>query len=161
MQQANKALWSALKRVARPEKPLDMLAAVWPVVLGPRLAAHTRPVAWNKGCVTIEASEPEWQKHVQDMTAEVRRQINRWWGTELVVEVRLAPVKRAKTPAKPQVAGAGTSSPAESPARVMAESKLRAAVAELEPSLRGIADDELRDLITRVAAKYLAGKEKK
>jgi hypothetical protein len=42
-----------------------------------------------------------------------------------------------------------------------AESKLQSALKELEPSLRGIADEELRDLITRVATKYLAGREMK
>jgi hypothetical protein len=169
MEPANKALWHALRRVARPEKPLDLLKAVWPVVLGPRLASHTRPVAWHKGSVTIEAPEPEWREQVEHMTGEIRKQINRWWGTEMVHEVRIASGKRghpatasaARSDAKSASSDASATPHASTGGGSDAESKLQAALKELEPSLRGIADEDLRDLIARVASKYLAVRDKK
>jgi hypothetical protein len=173
MEPANKALWSALKRVARPERPLDLLRAIWSVVLGPRMAAHTRPVAWNKGTITIEAFEPEWRTQLEQMTGEIRKQINRWWGTELVHEVRISTGRRGAGSGATRAPGAasrgqgksGAAAPGELPAassdgdRAEAESKLQAALKDLEPSLRGIADEDLRDLIARVASKYLAGRQ--
>jgi hypothetical protein len=161
MEHAGKTLWTALRRVARPERPLDLLAAVWPVILGPRLAAHTQPVAWHKGVVTVDSPDAEWHAQLAGLAAEIRKQINRWWGTDVVTEVRVAPARRggfsgtASRRASKQAPRPASGKPES------AESKLDAALQDLEPALRGIKDDELRDLITRVACKYLAGKKTK
>ncbi len=152
MESAGKSLWSALQRVARPDKPLDLLVAVWPLMVGRRLADHTRPVAWSKGRVDVAVDQPEWQSQLESMGKDVQKQVNKWWGSELVREVRFIPEK-AKRPR-----------PAAEPvknARTPAEHKLSAALEELAPALKGIADADLRELVARVAGQYLAKQDKK
>ena len=163
MERAGKSLWSALRRVARPEKPLDLLVAVWPLMVGCRLSDHTRPIAWSKGRVDVAVDQPEWQSQLESMGKDVRKQVNKWWGSELVREVRFVPEK-AKRHASARAgqrsaAGPGKRSRSlaepEASSRTPAETKLGAALKELEPALRGIADADLRDLIARVAGQYL------
>ncbi len=159
MEQAGHSLWSALRRVARPEKPLDLLVAVWPLMVGKRLAGHTRPVAWSKGRVAVAVDEPEWHKELQGMSKDVRKQINRWWGSELVTEVRFVTDKskrQAPSEARKSSVGGLKARPHSGPEKsTPSENKLSAALKDLEPALRGIGDAELRDLISRVASKYL------
>jgi len=161
MEKADKALWRALRRVARPEQPLDLLAAVWPVMIGERMAAHTRPSAWHRGRVDIAVNDTHWLQQLEGLRDKVRKQINRWWGTELVREVRFVRERRARMaqPEKPAGSRGGTDAAVkEKPASdAAAESRLRAALKELEPALAGIRDEELRDLIARVASRYLSG----
>ena len=87
MERAGKAAWSALKRLANPERPIDFLAAVWPLVVGARMAEYTRPIAWDSGRLQVGVSDLEWQRQLERMTQTVRRRINAWWGSEIVEEV--------------------------------------------------------------------------
>lgn len=152
MERAGQSLWSALHRVARPEKPLDLLVAVWPLMVGRRLADHTRPVAWSKGRVDVAVDQPEWQSQLESMGKDVRTQVNKWWGSELVREVRFVPEKaRRPRPAEEKKASS----------RAPVENKLSAALKELEPALNRIADTDLRELVARVAGQYLARQAKK
>jgi hypothetical protein len=169
MERAGQSLWGALRRVARPEKPLDLLAAVWPLMVGRRLADHTRPCAWHKGCVDVAVDQPEWQSQLESMCKDVRVQINHWWGSELVREVRFVPEK-AKRQSSRRAGYVPVSDTGKDPRTVegqqarlgaLAEHKLRSALKELEPALRGIADADLRDLIARVAGQYLGRQGKK
>ncbi|MBI1750744.1 MAG: DUF721 domain-containing protein [Acidobacteria bacterium] len=168
MERAGQSLWSALRRVARPEKPLDLLVAVWPLMLGRRLASHTRPVAWVKGRVDVAVDEPEWQDQLESMGKDVRAQVNRWWGSELVREVRFVPEKAKRTASGRAGQGSAAArgkrlrlaAEPDASTRTPAENKLGAVLRELEPALKGIADAELRDLIARVAAQYLGKQEK-
>ncbi len=169
MERADKGLWSALRRVAQPEKPLDLLIAVWPLMVGRRLAAHTRPVSWNKGRVHVAVENPEWRRQLEGLGQDVQKQINRWWGTDLVHEVRFVLARSAsrstrdsrRASAERSEASRETGAQASSAANRAAADKLSAALKELEPALRGIADDELRDLIGKVAAQYLGKPSKK
>ena len=175
MERPANGLWLALRRVAKPERPLDLMLAVWPLMVGRRFATHTRPVAWNKGRVDVEVTNPDWRQELEGLSKSVRSQINRWWGTPLVREVRFLPAwrrtaRRARKPAAhPSAKRAGDHAAAGGPRSVSqappalgsAETKLSTALRQLEPVLSGIADEELRDLIGRVAAKYLAKPGKK
>ena len=161
MESAGKSLWSALRRVARPEKPLDLLAAVWPLMVGRRLADHTRPVAWSKGRVDVAVDEPQWQNQLDSMSKDVRSQINRWWGSELVTEVRFVPEKAKGSGIRKSKLEIRNSKVAPPAGHTHSENKLRATLKELEPALRGIADADLRDLIARVAGQYLGKQDKK
>jgi len=82
-----KRIWSDLKRVARPQTPLDLLVAVWPAMVGPRLAGHTRPVAWKKGRIEVSVRDQDWRKQLDRLAEQVRKRINAWWGAELVHRV--------------------------------------------------------------------------
>ena len=153
MERAGKSLWKALRRVARPERPLDLLIAVWPLMVGQRMASHTRPRSWRAGRVTVEVTDPEWQRQLEEMPEVLRKQINRWWGSNFVREVKFVRGKAESPPVPP--APARTQAASEK-----AEGKLGAALAEFEGQLSGVADEELRNLIGRVAARYLSGKDK-
>lgn len=168
MEHASQVLWSALRKVSRPERPLDLLRAMWPVLVGQRLAAHTRPVNWHKGRVDIEVTDPEWHRQLTHLKDDIRKQINRWWGTELVHEVKLIEVRAKKEP--------GRASGKKSKRRVVADAeenslltssapsatrKFQEKLHKLEAVLESVSDVELRELIAQVAQKYLAGGEKK
>jgi hypothetical protein len=168
MEHASKALWNALRRVARPERPLDLLAAMWPVLVGQRLAAHTRPVNWNKGRLDIAVSDPEWHQQLASLKGEIKRQVNRWWGTELVSEVRLLEVRANRKPSRE--AGRGKKAIKPGPSRESARTASAAKLASgefketlqaLEAVLARIPEAELRKLIEQVARKYLARGGKK
>jgi hypothetical protein len=163
MEHSSKALWRALRRVARPEEPLDLLRAVWPVMVGPRLAAHTRPVSWHRGRVDIAVGDENWRRELAWLTDEIRSQINRWWGTSLVREVRLVKARRGDVPPAPAAdksAGERRGAGGAETETAEAESRLSSALKSLEPALQGIRDEELRDLIARVATRYLRKQEK-
>jgi hypothetical protein len=160
MERAGQSLWSALRRVARPDKPLDLLVAVWPLMVGRRLASHTRPVAWSKGRVDVAVDEPEWKSQLESMGKDVRAQVNRWWGSELVREVRFVP-ERTSRPAAARGKRPQLVTETQASKRTPMENKLGAVLKELEPALKGIADTDLRELIARVAGQYLDKQAKK
>lgn len=157
MEHAGKAIFHALKRVAEEEKPLDFLAAVWPLVVGARMAEHTRPVAWQKGRVEIAVSDREWQKQLERMGTEVRQQINKWWGVPAVQEVSFVRARGTRSQER---------HPAKSEARLKSAAaadstiKVEVILKDFEESLAGIKDKNLRKLVSRVAQKYLEPQEK-
>jgi hypothetical protein len=158
MEHASKSVWAALRRIAKPEKPLDLLIAVWPLMVGARLAAHTRPAGWNGSRLDVGVEEGPWQAQVERLSKPIRAKVNAWWGGKLVREVRfVAPKrkKRAAAPPEPPVPAHGK------PAGTEVEDKLREVMKELEQPLAQISDEELRELIARVAASYLEKGETK
>jgi len=157
MERAGESLRAALRRLRRPEKPLDFLAAVWPVAVGRGLAAHTRPLACADGVLKIAVGERQWQEQLEPMAAEVQAKINTWWGGTLVREVRLVPGK-VDDPCEHWLGpvpgqASGSNNVAEG------EGKLTAAPLGLEGALAGIADTQLRELVGRVAAQYLGSRK--
>ena len=148
MHRAGKVVLAALRRAAGTEKPLDLLEALWPLIVGPRLAEHTRPVAWEKGWVEVAVGDRDWQEQLEHMPDALRSRINRWWGTEIVEEVTFTRSKVARKPApeskRPK---------AEKPTRLTSE------VRELKGELDSIRDPKLRELVGRVFRKYVAKKE--
>lgn len=159
MERAGKSLWAALRRVARPERPLDLLAAVWPLMVGQRLAGHTWPVNWKAGRVEVAVRGEEWRKQLEEMREQVRTQINKWWGSELVHEVSF--VRARHESSRERKGSPGGAGQRKRGASGSTEVKLGAALKELEAPLAGIADQELRTLIARVAARYLEKQGKK
>jgi hypothetical protein len=92
MERAREILGKALRRLKRPEQPLDWLVAVWPLVVGKRLAERTRPLACAAGVLEIGVEGAAWWEQLAEMTDSLRGQINRWWGGQLVRQVKLVPV---------------------------------------------------------------------
>lgn len=148
MERAGKAVLVALRRVAGSEQPLEFLTALWPLIVGARLAEHTRPVQWKKGSLQIAVSDSEWQQQLERMPDTLRSRINNWWGADVVEEVTFVRGKAGRqTTTKLKAKLAKTRPPKE------------AKVEELKEALGRIRDPELRNLVKRVAAKYLAGPE--
>lgn len=148
MERAGKAVLAALRRVAGSEQPLEFLTALWPLIVGARLAEHTRPVQWKKGSLQIAVSDSEWQQQLEQMPDTLRTRINKWWGADVVEEVTFVRGKAGRQP---------TTKPKAKPGKTRPPKEAR--VEELKEALGRIRDPELRNLVERVAAKYLAGEE--
>jgi len=159
MEHASKTVWAALRRIAKPEKPLDLLVAVWPLMVGTRLAAHTRPVGWNGARLDVGVDDGPWQAQLERLSRPIRAKVNSWWGGNLVREVRFVASKRKKR--SPGTLEAPSAPERGKPTDAAVEDRLRGVLKELEGPLAEISDDELRELIARVASRYLSKGEKK
>lgn len=148
MERAGKAVLAALRRVAGAEQPLDFLTALWPMIVGTRLAEHTRPIQWKKGMLQVAVGDREWQEQLERMPDALRARINQWWGAEVVDTLTFVRGKVARQPAaKPIRKRRKTWPPPE------------AKVEELKEALNRIRDPEFRALVERMAARYLADTE--
>lgn len=153
MEHAGKAVFAALRRVADQEKPLDLLAAVWPLVVGVRLAEQTRPVAWEKGWLQVAVSDLHWQEQLERMPHTLRDQINKWWGASVVQEVSFVRGKVAPQGSEARPSAARTKASKASGAKPEK-------VEEIEGALARIKDPTLRRVVARLAAQYLSKREK-
>jgi hypothetical protein len=130
---------------------------VWPLIVGVRRATHTAPIAWEEGRLEIAVREPEWQKQLGSMKVELRRQINQWWGQQVVREVALVRGS-VSTPREWELA-----QPRPRPASASRENSkapLASILKGLEGPLAEISDAELRGLLARFIERYLAGQGK-
>jgi predicted nucleic acid-binding Zn ribbon protein len=110
MDKAADLLGRVARRLRRPEAPIVWLASSWPRIVGRTVAAHTRPVRCQDGCLEIDADAKVWQRQLESMALDFCSQINRAWGSALVREVKFATAAN-------RCAGASGSAPAGSPAR--------------------------------------------
>ncbi len=81
MRQVREILPFAMRRLGRPERQLEWFAAVWPAVMGAKLAGHTWPLSWRDGDLEIGVSGAGWREQLEEMSCTLRREINRWWGS--------------------------------------------------------------------------------
>ena len=88
MQRAGEILGLAVKRLGKPEAAMAWLEAVWPVVVGKGMAAHTRPIRCANGALEVSAKSKDWLSQIEGMAGEFCNQINRAWGGTLVREVQ-------------------------------------------------------------------------
>jgi predicted nucleic acid-binding Zn ribbon protein len=96
MERAADFLGKALRRLDRPEAGLAWLSSSWSSIVGPALAAHTRPMRCIAGCLELAADGKAWQQQLEVMRRELCGRINQAWGASLVREVKfVAAAKRA------------------------------------------------------------------
>lgn len=88
MKKVGDFLGNALRGVKRPEAALAWLTASWSRLVGEKLAAHTRPVAYSSGILEVAADAREWKNQLDQMKKEFCDRINCAWGGNLVREVR-------------------------------------------------------------------------
>jgi predicted nucleic acid-binding Zn ribbon protein len=88
MERAGEFLARVVRRLERPEAALAWLTAAWPSVVGKPLAAHTKPVRCEQGCLEVATDGKAWQKQLDAMTREFCARINQAWGGNLVREVK-------------------------------------------------------------------------
>lgn len=70
-------------------RPIGRLAADWPSVVGPRLAAESAPVSLEGGILVVAASTGPWGAQARFLAEEIRRNANRALGSEDVRTVRV------------------------------------------------------------------------
>ena len=88
VERAGEFLGRVAQRLGKPEAAIAWLGAAWPSIVGGALAAHTRPIRCESGCLTIAADGKPWQKQLEGLKQEFCSGINRAWGRTLVREVR-------------------------------------------------------------------------
>jgi predicted nucleic acid-binding Zn ribbon protein len=88
VERAGEFLGQVARRLGKPEAAIAWLGAAWPSIVGSALAAHTRPVRCESGCLTIAADGKPWQKELENLKLEFCGGINRAWGGTLVREVK-------------------------------------------------------------------------
>jgi predicted nucleic acid-binding Zn ribbon protein len=76
---AGTALRSALWQVA-PKTPLAALQAVWPELVGERIAAVARPVSERTGVVTVDCSDSVWAQELDLMQAQLLERLRERLG---------------------------------------------------------------------------------
>jgi predicted nucleic acid-binding Zn ribbon protein len=90
VQHAGEILKGALGKLARREDALEWVQAVWPVVLGSRLAARAQPVAWQDGVLEVTVRSAAWRRELEEMAESLCAALNRAWGGQLVRGMRLS-----------------------------------------------------------------------
>ena len=93
MHKAGDILNKVVRRFDRPEATLAWLSGLWPSIAGTALAAHTRPVRFDRGMLGVAADSKAWQQQVESMKRELRDRVNRAWGGNLVGDVEFVAVK--------------------------------------------------------------------
>jgi predicted nucleic acid-binding Zn ribbon protein len=95
MERAGEFLGRALRRLEHPEAALAWLVAAWPAIVGKPLAARTRPVRCDGGCLEIATDGKAWQKQLEELQREFCTRINQAWGGNIVRKIRFVANGRA------------------------------------------------------------------
>jgi predicted nucleic acid-binding Zn ribbon protein len=111
MDRAADLLGRVARKIKRPEASMVWLASSWSRIVGKTIAAHTRPLRCQNGCLEIAADGKVWQRQLESMSRDFCAQINRAWGSILVREVKFATAKN-RPAARAGSAAAGPSTPA-------------------------------------------------
>lgn len=72
---------------ASPASPEQMVARVWPDVVGPEVAANTRPVQLRRQRLVVSASSSAWAQTLQFMGPSIAARLNERLGTAAVDEI--------------------------------------------------------------------------
>lgn len=88
MERAGEILGRVVDRLKQPDATFAWLASAWPTVVGPGLAAHTRPVRFIGDCLELSADGQAWQRQLETMQGELCGRINQAWGGRLIREVK-------------------------------------------------------------------------
>jgi predicted nucleic acid-binding Zn ribbon protein len=60
----------------------------WPQVVGPRIARHTRAVAFRDGVLQVEVEGSAWMHELAFLKRDLARKVNEHVGSRLVRDVR-------------------------------------------------------------------------
>ncbi len=120
---------------------LEVLAALWPSMVGRGIARQCRPASFASGTLTIATSCPTWAVQFRQLGEEIRARINRALGGELVKKLRVRMDPSADALTSP---GGQESNLPKKPASGNA------------PESRLVRDDDVAGIVSRSSAKYFA-----
>jgi predicted nucleic acid-binding Zn ribbon protein len=69
--------------------PIGRLAAIWPQVVGARLAAETAPASLEDGVLTVEATNGPWGAQARFLNEEIRRHADEALGGGRITRVHV------------------------------------------------------------------------
>lgn len=61
----------------------------WEEIVGPAVAAHSRPVSLNRGTLTVAVDQPGWATQLTYLESDLRRRIDEVAGAGAVERVRV------------------------------------------------------------------------
>jgi len=93
MDRAGEILGKVVRRIDRPEAALAWLTGSWTTIVGETLAAHTRPVRCQSGCLEVAADGKGWRKQLESMKREFCGRVNQAWGGNLICEIKFVAAK--------------------------------------------------------------------
>ena len=134
MEEIGKILPAVFKRHLRPSDPalVDLLAPLWPRLVGKAIARQSRPVAFEAGRLQVATSCPTWAAQLQQLAEEIRAEINGHLGVPVVKKLRVRYEPGSGGTDAPTSARASQAAP-ESPTGRMPDNAAR-----LEPELSGV-----------------------
>ena len=101
MRAAAELLPQVYRKLARDAAGQEaLLLALWPTVVGARLAAHARPVRLFGATLIVETDAQNWRKELAQLTGPIVRSLNAAAGRQIVQDVEFRVVLRA-TPLPP------------------------------------------------------------
>jgi hypothetical protein len=139
------AIFKAQVRRADPAL-IEILAPLWPRVVGKGIAQHARPVAFAAGTLTLATACSTWAAQLRQMAEEIRAQINSFLGTPVVKKLRVQHV--------PQMDAAELPAPQRKSPLHLEMSNLPA------PQGGSKLDPEISGILERSFAKYFARNRK-
>lgn len=78
------------KQLRGAQAPLvELLAPLWPRVVGKGIAAQCRPVSFAGGTLTIATACPTWAAQLRQLSEEIRAETNRFLGSDLIKKLRI------------------------------------------------------------------------
>jgi predicted nucleic acid-binding Zn ribbon protein len=78
------------KEILRPEpRLLEILAPLWPRLVGKAMAEHSHPATFEFGALTLHTGCTTWGTQLRHMTEEIRLKVNGMLGREMVKKVRI------------------------------------------------------------------------
>jgi predicted nucleic acid-binding Zn ribbon protein len=88
MDRVGEVLGKIVRRMDRPEATLAWLTGSWTAIVGKTLAAHTRPIRCQNGCLEVAADGKGWRNQLESMKTEFCARLNQAWGGNLIREIK-------------------------------------------------------------------------
>jgi predicted nucleic acid-binding Zn ribbon protein len=86
----------------------ELARAAWPQAVGKRIAAHTRPVAFADGCLTIEVEDTVWLQHLRTMRRHILPRVQAIAGKDVLKALDFRPGVPRREPQRAEGRGAQT-----------------------------------------------------
>jgi len=99
-------VYRKLAREAADEQAL--LLGLWPVVVGAKIAARTRPLRLSGSTLEVQTADQQWRKELARMIPDIIRRLNAASGKSVVQDLQfLVDVKRAPRPPRRAASATG------------------------------------------------------
>ncbi len=147
MQEIGRVLPALFKGYLAPEgsRVLELLVPLWPRMTGKAVAAHSYPVSFDSGLLTVATSDPNWAKQLRGLSEQIKVEVNSFWGRALVNKVRIVEQKHS---APPKIKQASASNPSRLAGNIGSARGLT------PPDDAARLDPEIRQILARSYAKY-------
>jgi hypothetical protein len=125
---------------------VELIRLKWVDIVGAELALRSEPTSLGVGVLTVRVSEAAWGRMILKLQRDILERLQGLVGSDVVGRIQF--LRDGNEP------WGGGEPPALIPKRI--EITPGPLPAHLTKEARSIGDEELRDLVTRTAARYLA-----